>query len=139
MRNDQVYSTKNVFLLVGIFVTVFWLLYSLASYWHESLRIQREVELIQETNQQKLAEIEEKKAYLEYLRTPQRIDKEAKMQMGKKQSGENVMVFIEKRLNFFPAYEGKPKRQTEVMQADIPPWDKWKWLFVSQWRKLEKW
>lgn len=130
MRKEKIYSSKNVFSLLGIFIIIFWLLYSLASFWHESLRIQTEINSIRDTNQEKLMQINEKKQYLEYLKTPQRVDKEAKMQMGKKQPDENVVVFIENKLELIPLTENITRR--EIKELDIPILDKWKWLFFGK-------
>lgn len=95
MRRESVYNSKNIFLLIGIFAVIFSLLYALASFLHEKQKIDNEILAIREENQKYLLEIEEKERYLEYLKTPQRIDKEAKIQIGKKQPGEQVLVFIE--------------------------------------------
>lgn len=129
MRKEKIYSTKNVFSLLAIFIIIFWLLFSLASFWHQSAKIQAEINTIKETNEAKLGEINEKKRYLEYLNTPQRIDKEAKMQMGKKQPNENVLIFIENELPIMPSTETITKR--EIKELDIPIVEKWKWLFLG--------
>lgn len=129
MRKEKVYSSKNVFSLLAIFIIVFWLLFSLASFWHENLRIQSEINTIRETNEKKLAQINENKQYLEYLNTPQRIDKEAKMQMGKKQPDENVLIFVENKLPIIPSTETITKK--EIREIDIPIIEKWKWLFFN--------
>ncbi len=133
MRKDDIYSTKNVFLLVSVFVIIFWLLYSLASFWHKSSKIRQEIAEIQRTNQENLTQIEEKKKYLEYLKTPQRIDKEAKMQMGKKQPNENVLIFIEEKLNILPATSsGVVEKKTENFMEDVSILDRWKWVFLRE-------
>ncbi len=131
MRNDSVYTSKNVILLVGIFVVIFWLLYSLASFLHESKKINDEIEAIRVQNQEKLQEIEEKKKKLAYLKTPQHVDKEAKMQMGKKQVGENVIIFIEEKLNIIPT-EIPQRRREQIMQEEVSTLDKWKWMFLGK-------
>jgi len=131
MRNDSVYTSKNVILLVGIFVVIFWLLYSLASFLHESKKINDEIEAIRTQNQEKLQEIEEKKKKLAYLKTPQHIDKEAKMQMGKKQVGENVIIFIEEKLDILPT-DIPQRRREQIMQEEVSTLDKWKWMFFGR-------
>ena len=122
---------------MGVFVVLFWLLYSLASYWHESSKIQAEIATIKKTNEDKLAEIEEKKQYLAYLKTPQRIDKEAKMQMGKKQVGENVIVFIQPPEKIIPQAKEITLR-TEIKKPEVPIIEKWKWIFLRNWFFVEK-
>ena len=130
MRKEKVYSTKNVFSLLAIFIIIFWLLFSLASFWHENLRIQSEINTIRETNEKKLAQINENKQYLEYLKTPQRVDKEAKMQMGKKQPDENVLIFIENKLPVISSTKSISKKK--IKELDIPIIEKWKWLFFGR-------
>jgi len=97
----EVYNSKNIFLLISIFAIIFSLLYAFASFLHKKQKIDAEISAIQTENKAFLAEIEDKKRQLEYLKTPQRIDKEAKIQIGKKQEGENVIVFIEENLQSF--------------------------------------
>ncbi len=136
MRNEKVYSTKNIFSLIIIFITVFWLLFSLASYWHKSSKIQAEIDVIRITNEKKVAQIEEKKKDLEYLKTPQRIDKEAKMQMGKRQPNEKVLVFVEKQLNVISSPTEKIIKKRKLQTTSkIPVIEKWKWLFWGEEKK----
>lgn len=116
---------------MGIFVVIFWLLYSLASFLHESKKINDEIEAIRTQNQEKLQEIEEKKKKLAYLKTPQHIDKEAKMQMGKKQVGENVIIFIEEKLDILPT-DIPQRRREQIMQEEVSTLDKWKWMFFGR-------
>lgn len=91
---NHVYTSQNIFLLVGIFAAIFGLLYQLAINLHQNQKINAEIELIRQENQRYEDEIEEKQRKLLYLKTAERIDKEAKMQIGKKQSGENVIVLL---------------------------------------------
>jgi len=131
MRQDSVYNSKNILVLVGVFVTIFSLLYSLGSFFHESSKINREIESIRQENYKTLAEIEEKKEYLEYLKTKERIDKEAKMQMGKKLPGEHVLVFVEEKLDILPP-NFLQNSQKSPRIAQISPIEKWKWLFFGE-------
>ena len=128
MRKENVYNSQNITALVSVFVIVFWLLYSLASFLHESRKIDHEIEQIRVQNEQNQAEIEEKKRTLDYLKTPQYIDKEAKTQMGKKQEGEQVLVFIEEQLEILPT-KTEQRRRDHVLREDVPIWEKWKWVF----------
>ena len=130
MRKENVYTSQNIISLVGIFVVIFWLLYSLASFLHESKKIHDEIEAIRNQNQKNLIAIEEKKRRLDYLRTPEHIDKEAKMQMGKKQIGEQVLVFIEEKLPLLPP-ETEKRSVLQIKGEEIPIVEKWKWLFLG--------
>ena len=86
MRNQNVYSAQNVISLVVVFCIIFWLLYSIGSFLHKSQKISHEIEEIKKSNDKIALKIEEKKAELEYLKTPQRIEKEAKMQKSPKRN-----------------------------------------------------
>lgn len=130
MRQDSVYNSKNILVLVVVFVIVFSLLYSLGSFFHESSKINGEIDSIRRANQQTLADIEEKKDYLEYLKTKERIDKEAKMQMGKKLPGEQVLVFVEESLDIIPQNISQMTDNKRI--ASVPPIEKWKWLFFGE-------
>ncbi|MCF7846835.1 MAG: hypothetical protein K9M51_02145 [Candidatus Gracilibacteria bacterium] len=132
MRHDSVYTSKNVFLLVGLFLFIFLLLYSLASFLHESQKINREIEAIHEENQKALAIIEEKKQQLQYLETPQRVDKEAKIQMGRRQEGENVLVFLEDPLlPMLPSELSVQQFEDLVTSSTVPAFEKWNLLFFG--------
>ncbi|MBT6831987.1 hypothetical protein HN954_05185 [bacterium] len=133
MRHDSVYNSKNIFLLLGLFVMILLLMYSLASFLHENQKINREIEAIQYENEKTLAEIEEKKQQLEYLETPQRVDKDAKMQMGKKLPGENVLVFLEEiaPLTLLPGELSSKKFHELLHDPMIAPIEKWKYLFFG--------
>lgn len=131
MKKENVYTSKNIISLVGVFVVIFWLLYSLASFLHESRKIQREIDAIRQQNEESLQDIDEKKRRLEYLKTPQRIDKEAKMQMGRKQEGEQVLLFIEEKLDILPTKTEQIQKQ-QIVRPDIPIIDKWKWVFFGK-------
>ncbi|MDH3324279.1 MAG: hypothetical protein OEL89_01430 [Candidatus Peregrinibacteria bacterium] len=129
MKKENVYSSKNVMSLVIIFLIIFWLLYALGSFLHESRKIRTEIEAIEAQNYARIQEIEEKKSQLDYLKTAERVDKEAKMQMGKKLPGEKVLVFIEEKLDVLPT---EKMQKARVIQQDIPILEKWKWLFLHE-------
>jgi cell division protein FtsB len=131
MRKENVYTSQNIISLVAVFIVIFWLLYSLASFLHESKKIHDEIEAIRVQNEKNLQAIEEKKRQLSYLRTPEHIDKEAKMQMGKKQPGEQVLVFIEEKLPILPP-ETEQRNLSQVNREEVPIVDKWKWLFLGK-------
>jgi len=126
--NSEIYSPRSVITMVGLFFVLFWLLYSIASFLHESRKVQAEIEQIHATNERLKNEIEEKKQLLAYLKTPERLEKEAKMQMGKKLPGEQVIVLVEEKLEILP---------TEAARAEIkkikqePNWKKWQYLFLN--------
>jgi len=75
-------------------------------------------------------EISEKEAYLEYLKTPQRIEKEAKIQMGKKLPGEQVLVFVEENTELLPTEQKQQARQ-RLYTPEVPNWQKWQWVFFG--------
>ena len=129
MRKPEVYSSKNVVSLVVVFFVLFWLLYSIGSFLHESKKINDEIAKIEETNQKLASEIVVKRAEIEYLKTPQRIEKEAKMQMNKRREGEQVLVFIEEKLNILPT---ERKRQARAQVQQLAHWQKWQWVFLGR-------
>lgn len=131
MKKGTIYTSHNIIWLVVIFIVIFWLLYALASFLHESRKIQNEIEAIRTQNEKNLEEIEIKKRRLEYLHTSQHIDKEAKIQMGKKQPGEQVLVFIEEKLPILPSSTERAERK-EMLQDEVPVLEKWKWLFLGK-------
>ncbi len=119
--------------MVLLFFILFWLLYSIGSFLHESKKIQDEIEAIRKTNVELQQEIKNKEQLLAYLKTPQRIEKEAKMQMGKRLPGENVIVLVEESLDILPT---EVKRQRAERIKQVPNWEKWKWLLLSPERKI---
>ncbi len=127
MGKQTIYNRKNVLSLTGVFLVLFWLVYSISSFLYEKQKIQEEIEAIEQTNRTIRAEIETKKKELEYLKTPQRIEKEAKMQRGKRRPNERVIVFLEEELPFVPEdteqflESAKPPKQ-------VPIWRKWQWV-----------
>ena len=125
---SEIYSPRTVITMVVLFFVLFWLLYSIGSFLHESRKIQAEITQIHTTNQQLQQEIEEKKRLLAYLKTPQRLEKEAKMQMGRKLPGEEVIVLVEEKLDILPT---EAKRQAVERIKERPNWQKWQWLFLN--------
>lgn len=131
MRKPQnIYTSQNIVLLVGLFLMIFWLLYNLGSFWYTNKKINEEIETIQLENEENLAKKREKEKQLEYLQTPQRIDKEAKMQMNRKQEGEEVLILIEEKIDIIPSRTDH-RTKKDIQQEVVPIWDKWKWLFFG--------
>jgi len=62
------------------------------------------------------------------LKTPERLEKEAKMQMGKRLPGEEVIVLVEEKLDILPTEAARAK-VAQVKQQ--PNWKKWQWLFFN--------
>jgi hypothetical protein len=130
MRQQNSYTSRNIFLLVGVFITIFFLLFNLANFLHESQKINYEIAQIREQNISAREELREKKLDLEYLETPQRVDKEAKMQMNKKLPGEQVLVFVGDK-NF--ERESLGAAQMPLLQPIArTPLQQWKWLFFDR-------
>jgi cell division protein FtsL len=115
---------------VFIFFAIFFLLFHLANFLHESQKINNEIDQIRAQNAEAKEELQEKKQQLEYLETPQRVDKEAKMQMSKKLPGEDVLVFVDDR-DF-------RERALGAAQLALPqplsrtPLQQWVWLFFDR-------
>lgn len=130
MKRESVYNSKNILVLVTVFVIVFILLYQLVAFFHEGRKINNEIESIRQENARTITETREKTEYLEYLKTKERIDKEAKMQMGKKLPGEQVLVFVEEKLDILPPDFSRELPQKRV--ENIPVLEKWKWLFFGE-------
>ena len=126
--NSEIYSPRSVITMVGLFFFLFWLLYSIASFLHESRKVQTEIEEIHATNQKLKNEIEEKKQLLAYLKTPERLEKEAKMQMGKKLPGEQVTVLVEEKLEILPTEAAREEVRKIKEEAN---WKKWQYLFLN--------
>ncbi len=130
-RSEEIYSPKNVISLVVAFLIFFWLLYQIGLFLHESRKISHEIDQIRQNNLALEREIAEKEAYLEYLKTPQRIEKEAKIQMGKKLPGEQVLVFVEEAVELLPTEQKQQQRQ-RIYTPEVPNWQKWQWVFFGE-------
>lgn len=100
-------------------------------FWYENKEITNEIEAIRIENQKNKAKIEEKRTRLEYLQTPHRIDKEAKMQMNRKQEGEKVLILIEEKMDIIPS-ETHVRTEEHVQKESVPILEKWKWVFFGQ-------
>ena len=129
-RSEEIYSPKNVISLVVAFMIFFWLLYQIGLFWHESQVINGEIDQIRQANLTLEREIEDKEDYLAYLQTPQRIEKEAKIQMGKKLPGEKVLVFVEETTPLLPT-EQKQAERLKIYTPEVPNWQKWRWIFFG--------
>jgi cell division protein FtsB len=129
--NKSSYNSQNVFVLLGIFGVIFYLLYALASFIHESEKINQEIESIRLTNEKLENKILEKKDKVEYLQTTERIEKEAKTQLGKKRVNEKVLVFIDDTLESAIAITSDDAL-AENMEQPLSP----KKNFLEEWLKL---
>ncbi len=127
--STNAYNAKNVFTLVFVFAMVVWLLYSLGTYFHKTLKFHAEVEAIELQNTEMAAEIIQKQRYIEYLKTPQRIDKEAKTQLGRKQAGEQVLVFVDERPELLQAVSAPAP---EDITLELTILEKWALLLLPQ-------
>ncbi|PID70841.1 hypothetical protein CSB37_00285 [bacterium DOLZORAL124_38_8] len=96
MSQPKVYNSKTIFALLAAFGIIFSLLYYLAITLHQTQKINAEIESIRQDNKKLYQEILQKKRKLEYLKTAERIDKDAKTQIGKKQPNERSITFIKK-------------------------------------------
>jgi len=132
MRKENVYTSRNVLTLGGMFLAIFWLLYSLGSFLHESQKIEEEINLIQKQNKGTQEEIQEKERYLSYLKTPQRVDKEAKMQMSRKLPNEQVIVFVEDKMDILPEETTNENIEVITLPTEVAPLDQWRWLFFGR-------
>jgi cell division protein FtsB len=129
--NKSSYNSQNVFVLLGIFGVIFYLLYALASFIHESEKINQEIESIRLTNEKLENKILEKKDKVEYLQTTERIEKEAKTQLGKKRVNEKVLVFIDDTLESAIAITSDDALAENMEQPRSP-----KKNFLKEWFKL---
>lgn len=127
-QKTEVYSPQNVIALVSVFLILFVLLYQIGSFLHKSKKIDSEIQKIRTANVEMQEGIKEDQKELAYLRTPQRVEKEAKIQMGKKLEGEQVLVFVEEKTPMLPT-EQKIKERNKIYSA--PTWQKWQWLFIG--------
>lgn len=130
MRQQNTYNSRNIFLLVFVFAFIFFLLFNLANFLHESQKINNEIDQIRAQNTAAKEELQEKKQQLKYLETTQRVDKEAKMQMSKKLPGEDVLVFV--------GETGFQKKALGAAQLALPqpltrtPLQQWMWMFFDR-------
>ncbi len=125
----KIYSPQNVIALVSVFLILFILLYQIGNFLHKSSKIDAEIEKIRMTNIKMKNEIADKQKEFLYLKTPERIEKEAKIQMGKKLDGEKVLVFVEEKSNLLPT-EKKIKERNKIYSA--PNIEKWLWVFFNK-------
>jgi cell division protein FtsL len=132
MKIKQVYSSQNIITLVAVFLVLFFLLYAIGKYLHESSKIQAEIEEIKNTNKKLAQELEDKKVELKYLQTPQRLEKEAKMQLGKKLPGEKVIVFVEEKPEILLPTEIKQIKRKKIKEPEVENWKKWQWVFFHK-------
>jgi len=130
MRQQNVYNSRNIFLLVGVFFTVGFLLYSLANFLHESQKINHEIDKIRAQNIVAREELREKEQQLKYLETSQRVDKEAKMQMSKKLPGEEVLVFVKDQSIQDALLGAAQLALPQPLQRT--PLEQWKWVFFDR-------
>ena len=128
MRKDSLSSTKNVFILVITFTTIIGLLYGIAISLHKEKKIQAEKEAIIQANEKDTEKITSAKKQIEYLKTPQRFDKEAKMQLSKKQPNEKVLIFIDET----KTHTIIPNKQKPKITPQTTIWEKWKWIFFER-------
>ncbi len=126
---NEIYSPKNVIALVVVFLILFFLLYQIANFLHKSKKVDAEIEKIRDANVRMETEIVTKQKEVAYLRTPERVEKEAKTQMGKKLDGEKVLVFVEEKLPILPT-ERKIRARNKIYLA--PNWQKWQWVFLGE-------
>lgn len=105
------------------------MLYKLGEFLYESGETDKEIMAIRDQNEQDKSEIKQKKEYLEYLKTPQRVEKDAKMQMDKVLPGEEVLVLIEEKSPVVPIPKMEEK---QVMKPEIPIIEKWRWVFFHE-------
>lgn len=130
MRQQNTYNSRNIFSLVFVFIAIFFLLFQLANFLHESQQINNEIDQIRAQNSSAKEELIEKQQQLKYLETAQRVDKEAKMQMSKKLPGEKVLVFV--------GSDSFRKKILGAAQLALPqplsrtPFQQWKWLFFER-------
>ena len=127
-KKIEVYSSKAIVSLVAAFSVFFWFLYSISVQLHESNDINAEIDKIRQTNKSLEEEIKKKETKIAYLKTPQRIEKEAKIQMGKQLPGEKVIVFVEEDLDLLPTEKVILEREKK---KELPNWQKWQWLFFG--------
>lgn len=130
-REKNIYNSQNIITLLALFAAALWLLYSLTAFWYNNQKINDEIEAIRMENESNMEKIEEKKRRLEYLQTQQRIDKEAKMQMNRKQEGEKVLILIEEKMDIIPTATAD-RTAEDIQKESVPTLDKWKWIFFGQ-------
>lgn len=137
MRQLDVYNSKNVFLLVGMFILVFGLLYALANFVHESQKINHEIDLIRAENERSQLDIDQKTQQLSYLNTEERIEKDAKTQLGRKRIGEEVLVIVDETPIRFPI---TTPGTLPTLQSRTPL-QTWKWMFWDrfQHQSTDRW
>jgi hypothetical protein len=130
MKTKSTYSSQNAFLLILVFILFFGMLYSLGSFLHEDKKIQDAIEKIRRQNEINLQKIEAKQRRKAYLNTDERKDKEAKIQMGKIQQGEQVLIFIEENITPYEVVPNQPQKNSQL--ANLKNWQKWIWILFQK-------
>ena len=128
MKTSQVYSSKNIVIVSSMFMGIMFMLYLIGVHLHERQKIDDEIASIERQNKSHRGEITKKKRELEYLNTVERKEKEAKMQLGKKQQGERSITFIEEDIEILPKNELVYKVPSPP--KEIPPLNNWQWLLL---------
>lgn len=127
-QSSKVYSSKNVIVLSSMFLGILFMLYLIGVHLQERKKIDDEIRAIQMQNQRHEEEIAYKERQIEYLESPQRKYKEAKMQLGKKLPGEKSITFIQKKLDILP--ESEFVKEIQSPPKEIEPINNWQWLLL---------
>lgn len=111
-----------------MFMGILFMLYLIGVHLQERKKIDDEIRAIQMQNERHKQEIAQKERQIEYLNSPQRKYKEAKMQLGKKLPNERSITFIEKKLDILP--ENEFVKEIPTAKKEIKPIANWQWVFL---------
>ena len=122
-------SSSNIWLLVVVVSVIFYVLYTTVSFVYKNQSIRQEITSIETQNQRLKEQIKARQQQIKYLSTPQRVDKEAKMQLGKSRPGEKIIVVVRPEKEWLPVPQIKPP---EWHYEQLPNWKKWLWIFWGE-------
>ncbi len=126
---NQPHDLKTMGIFIIIFFINFWLIYQIAILFYKISN--DKIQAIENTQKnQELEQLKKQKnANLAYLNTIQRKKKEAKMQMGRGEKGESVLVIIED--DTIPSIPKLKFKESVLLAEHIPHWKKWHWILFS--------
>ena len=129
-------TPQSLWLIILLFVVFVWLIWSLINTIKNTEHIRNSIQDITLENRNLEEKIAFEEAKIQHLSTTERITKEAKMQLGRKETGEEVIVFLEEDELITPLnteqiiYERTTN--TPYFEAGTPNYKKWKRYFFGK-------
>ena len=127
MPDKTTSSAVRVWPLSILFIFIIWVVYQTVTFMYKIDKISEKIAYIERENRLLEKQIKDRERELKYLSTPQRIDKEAKMQLGKRQLGEKIIVIVDPLRHPLSTV---PTIIPAVNYEQLPNWKKWLWVFL---------